>query len=58
LSISIHGRAALIISECQRGIVEPGMGGFSGLISQVEQRRILPRIAQLSELFRQEGLPV
>lgn len=58
MPIALHGRAALIISECQRGIVEPGMGGFAGLIGQVRDRGILPRIAQLALRFRAAGLPV
>jgi nicotinamidase-related amidase len=58
LAVPLHGRAALIISECQRGIVEQGMGGFAGLIGQVEERRVLPRIARLAERFRGAGLPV
>lgn len=58
MTVAIHGRAALIISECQRGIIEPGMGGFKDLIDQVEQRRILPRISRLTDRFRESGLPV
>lgn len=58
MALSLHGRAALIISECQRGIVEPGTGGFAGLIDQVAQRRILPRIARLADRFRDARLPI
>lgn len=58
MSIPLSGRAALVISECQRGIVEPGMGGFPGLIRQVQKRAILPRIAMLARQFRERGLPV
>lgn len=58
MPIALHGRAALIISECQRGIVEPGMGGFAGLIGQVRDKGILPRIAQLALRFRAADLPV
>lgn len=58
MTVPIHGRAALIISECQRGIVARGMGGFNGLIDQVEQRRILPHIARLADRFREAKLPV
>lgn len=54
----LHGRAALIISECQRGIVEPGMGGFPGLVDQVRKRNIVPRIADLAARFRAAHLPV
>lgn len=58
MTVPLHGRAALLISECQRGIVEQDMGGFAGLIGQVEKRRILPRIARLADRFRDAGLPV
>lgn len=58
MPVPLHGRTALIISECQRGIVEPGMGGFPGLIAQVHERGILPRIADLATAFRAARLPV
>jgi nicotinamidase-related amidase len=58
MSVQLRGRTALIISECQRGIVERDMGGFAGLIGQVHDRGILPRIAQLARHFRAAGLPV
>jgi len=58
MTIALQGRAALVISECQRGIVEPGMGGFDALIAQVRDRAILPRIAGLAQAFRGAALPV
>lgn len=58
LPIFMQGQTALIISECQRGIVEPGMGGFAGLIDQVADRAILSRIAGLARAFRAIRLPV
>ncbi|MCK0532451.1 cysteine hydrolase family protein [Sphingobium agri] len=58
MPVPLHGRPALIISECQRGIVEPGMGGFSGLIAQVNERGIIARIADLAARFRAARLPV
>lgn len=54
----LHGRAALLVSECQHGVVAPGGGGFPGLIEQVAVRGILPRIATLAGAFRRAGLPV
>jgi nicotinamidase-related amidase len=54
----IHGRAAILISECQRGVIEPGMGSFTALIDQVTERRIVPRIADLVARFRAAELPV
>ena len=58
MTIPIHGRAALVISECQRGIIEPGMGAFTGLVDQACERGIVPRIAGLAAQLRGAGLPV
>jgi nicotinamidase-related amidase len=58
MAITIHGRAALIVNECQRGVIERGKGSFTGLIDQVEERGIVARIAALAEDFRGRGLPV
>ena len=58
MSVPLNGRPALIISECQRGIIEPGMGGFSGLVAQVHERGIIARIADLAARFRAAHLPV
>ena len=51
-------KAALLISECQRGVIERGMTDFEGLAEQVEERRILGRIAGLAEVFRARHWPV
>lgn len=51
-------RMALIISECQRGVIERGTGHFAGLIDEVEGRGIVPRIAGLAAAFRDAGQPV
>lgn len=51
-------RAALLISECQRGVIERGHSPFDGLAEQVEQRGIVPRIASLAAAFRAAGQPV
>lgn len=51
-------RPALLISECQRGVIDPELSGFPGLAEQVGQRGILARIARLATAFRQAGLPV
>jgi len=51
-------RPALLISECQRGVIEHGMTDFEGLADQVRERGILPRIAALAALFRARGWPV
>ncbi len=54
----MNGRAALIINECQRGVIEAGMSDFAGLTDQVVERGIVPRIAALAARFRSKGLPV
>lgn len=55
---AIEGKAALVISECQRGVIEPGMTVFPALANEVERRGIVPRIAALAKAFRAAGLPV
>lgn len=57
-AFTIIGRAALIISECQRGVIEPERAIFPGLASEVERRGIVPRIARLADCFRAATLPV
>lgn len=54
----ITGRAALIINECQLGIIDKGYAMFGGLADQVASRGIVSRIARLAECFRAVGLPV
>lgn len=51
-------RVALIISECQQGVVGAGHSPFPGLVEQVAERGILPRIARLADAFRAAGQPV
>lgn len=51
-------RPALLISECQRGIVEPGVAPDGGLAEQVLARGVLARIAELARGFRASGLTV
>jgi nicotinamidase-related amidase len=51
-------RAALVISECQRGFVDPSLSFLGGLAEEVERRQILPRIRDLAEGFRAAGRPV
>lgn len=51
-------RAALLISECQRGVIERGQSPFDGLAEQAELRGIVPRIAALAAAFRAAGQPV
>lgn len=51
-------RAAMLISECQRGFVDPSLSFLAGLADEVERRRILPRIHDLAASFRTAGRPV
>jgi nicotinamidase-related amidase len=50
-------KPALIISECQLGMVDPAVQDRE-LNRQVQTRGILPRIAELAETFRAAGAPV
>ncbi|MES2289128.1 MAG: isochorismatase family cysteine hydrolase [Pseudomonadota bacterium] len=56
--LNIEGRAALIVNECQLGVVDAAHSGFPGLAEQVAQRGILDRIAALASAFRSRALPV
>ena len=51
-------RVALLISECQRGVVDPSRAMFGTLAAQVEERQIIPRIARLANSFRRAKQPV
>lgn len=51
-------RAALLISECQRGVLEAGLSPFSTLAEQAAERGIIERIGRLAAAFRASGLPV
>jgi nicotinamidase-related amidase len=51
-------RAALVISECQNGMTNPGFASNAGLAGQAAGRRIIERIAALAQACRQGGVPV
>lgn len=51
-------RVALVISECQRGVIDRELSAFGGLVDQVEERGIVPKIAQLAAAFRALSQPV
>lgn len=51
-------RVALLISECQRGVIDPGLSLFSGLVEQVAERGIVAKIKHLAQVFRDSGAPV
>jgi nicotinamidase-related amidase len=50
--------AALVISECQRGILDLAASPMPGLAAQAAERGIAGRIAGLASAFRAAGLPV
>ncbi len=51
-------KAALLISECQNGIINPDYAADAPLVRQVAERNIVPKIASLAQAFREQGLPV
>ncbi|GLZ84472.1 isochorismatase [Metapseudomonas resinovorans] len=51
-------RAALLISECQQGVIDPALSPFQSLAEQAAARSIVPRIARLAQCFRDAELPV
>lgn len=52
-------RPALVISECQNGLINPEHATtMSGLAQQASERGIVARIATLAEAFRSVDLPV
>jgi nicotinamidase-related amidase len=53
-------RAALLINECQVGIIDPGLldpgaGGGEGLAGEVARRGVVPRLAELARTCREAG---
>lgn len=51
-------KAALIVNECQLGVIDPAHAGFPDLAEQAVSRGIVARIATLADVFRAAGLPV
>src|SRR4051794_31179656 len=50
--------AALLINECQNGIVDPAFGAGAALGAHPAARDVLANIATLAAAFRARGLPV
>lgn len=48
-------KVALLISECQRGVIEREMSDFPGLVDQVEERGVVANAAALAAAFRSNG---
>lgn len=57
-SLAQGQKAALIINECQLGVIDPRFTGFPALAEQVETRGIVANISELAETFRAVGAPV
>lgn len=51
-------RAALVINECQNGMVDPEGSSNEGLAAQAGGRGVVAAIARLTETFRTAGAPV
>lgn len=51
-------KPALLISECQKGVIGAGISSFEGLVSEAAERGIVPRIQALAKAFRELGYPV
>jgi nicotinamidase-related amidase len=50
--------AALVISECQHGILDPEAALTPGVAREAAERRVVERIARLATAFRAAGRPV
>ncbi|MCT1351975.1 MULTISPECIES: cysteine hydrolase family protein [Gordonia] len=53
-----YSSPALVISECQQGLLDPPPGLFSGLAEQASVRGLVRNTAELARAFRARSLPV
>jgi nicotinamidase-related amidase len=51
-------RAALVINECQRGMVDVAVAGTAGLAGEIARRGVVPRLAELARACRTAGVLV
>ena len=56
--LGAESRPALLVSEMQKGVVDPTVTALPGLAAQVGERDIVGRIAALAAVCRQRGVPV
>lgn len=56
--LEVDVRAALLINECQRGLIEGEHAVFPALSDQAMSRGVAPKIAILASAFRSRQLPV
>ena len=52
------GDAALVISECQRGVLDADVAVFPGIAQHAAERGVVDNIAALAHAFRNAGRPV
>ena len=58
MPVELNTPCALLVNECQRGLVEPEHALFPGIAEQAQARGIVARIALLATAFRASGQPV
>lgn len=58
MPVALTTPCALLVNECQRGLLDPDHALFPGIAEQARARDILPPIARLAEAFRASGQPV
>jgi nicotinamidase-related amidase len=51
-------RAALIINECQNGMISPRYSDNAGLVAEIVERDVVKHIAELAEACRRAGVLV
>ena len=51
-------KPALIVNECQLGLLDPALAIFPALANAAQERELIPRIARLIAAFRNRGYPV
>jgi nicotinamidase-related amidase len=57
-SLSAGQKAALIVNECQVGLLDPSLSMFPALGEQVAARNMVANIAEVVKAFRAKGLPI
>ena len=56
--MKVYDNPGLVISECQRGVLDPDLAVFPALAEEAARRGILARIEEMARAFRGAGLPV
>jgi len=57
-AFDLLGQSALLINECQRGLLEAEHSVLPAITEHATARQIVPKIAALAAAFRERGLPV